>query len=439
LANQALIEEKRLINDADMRSRFRQYSIGIMAATFLAHFLQPIMVNDTMNIYYIYLPKLYGWSRAQIALGLTIGSLIAIPCNFLLATLIMRANARKITTICIMGMGICTVIIAKAASYPLFLIAYIINVQCSKGMVLGGLQACATWYISKRGRVLGIVTIACPLASAVYTNGIMRLIEATGSFSMVYTVWGIAIIVLGFIFGPMLRSKPEEYDVYPDGIIRSEEELAVLRRVPDSNEWPLNQLFKTKETWFLILGWSCMFTVMTGFMSIFIPRMIEVKVPLPLALNFLTGASLLGMALSYLWGWIDDKKGAHKASIGLALGYLFMSVAMLLASGGNMVFVIIAVIGVASATGGLPNLNPSSIAYVYGRKDFMANLRWIMMIAGGISGPASTLFNWIYDTQGNYNSVYKICSIISIVAIISFILIRKTYDPERLALRDTVK
>jgi MFS family permease len=116
-----------------------------------------------------------------------------------------------------------------------------------------------------------------------------------------------------------------------------------------------------------------------------------------------------------------------------------MSIAMLLASGGNRIFIIIAVLGVASATGGLPNLNPSSIAYVYGRKNFMANLRWIMMIAGGISAPASTLFNWIYDTQGNYNSVYMICSIISVVAIISFVLIHRTYDPERLALKDTVK
>jgi MFS transporter, OFA family, oxalate/formate antiporter len=427
------------MNEAEMKQAFRKYSIGIMAATFLAHFLQPIMVNDTMNVYYIYLPKLYGWTRAQIALGLTVGSLIAIPCSFLLATLVMKANARKITTACIVGMGICTIIIAKTSSYPLFLIAYVINVQCSKGMVLGGLQACAGWYISKRGRVLGIVTIACPLASAVYTNGIMRLIEATGSFNLVYTVWGIIIIALGFAFGPMLRSKPEDYDVYPDGIIRSEEELEVLRKAPDSNEWPLSRLFKIKETWFLIIGWSCMFTVLTGFMSIFIPRMIEIKVPLPLALNLLTAAAVLGMFLSYMWGWIDDKKGTHKASIGLACGYLFMSVSMLLASGGNMVFIIMAVIGVASATGGMPNLNPSSIAYVYGRKNFMANLRWIMMIAGAISAPASTLFNWIYDTQGNYNSVYTICSVISVIAVVSFMMIRRTYDPERLALKDTIK
>jgi len=158
------------MNEAEMKQAFRKYSVGIMAATFLAHFLQPIMVNDTMNVYYIYLPRLYGWTRAQISLGLTIGSLIAIPSSFLLATLIMKSDARKITTACIIGMGICTVIIAKTSSYLIFLTAYILNVQFSKGMVLGGLQACTSWYISKRGRVLGIVTIACPLASAVYTT-----------------------------------------------------------------------------------------------------------------------------------------------------------------------------------------------------------------------------------------------------------------------------
>jgi len=44
------------MNEAEMKQAFRKYSVGIMAATFLAHFLQPIMVNDTMNVYYIYLP-----------------------------------------------------------------------------------------------------------------------------------------------------------------------------------------------------------------------------------------------------------------------------------------------------------------------------------------------------------------------------------------------
>ena len=138
-------------------------------------------------------------------------------------------------------------------------------------------------------------------------------------------------------------------------------------------------------------------------------------------------------------GRVDDKCGAHKASIGLACGYLFMSIAMWLASGGNRILILIAVVGLASATGGMPNLNPSSIAYVYGRADFMANMRWIMMISGGLSAPASSVANLIYDATGRYDLVYLLCSFLAVVSIACFALIRKTYDPERLAFEHVAK
>ena len=158
-----------------------------------------------------------------------------------------------------------------------------------------------------------------------------------------------------------------------------------------------------------------------------------------MALNYMSAASIIGVALSYLWGWIDDKFGAHKASVGLAVGYLIMSVAMLAASDGNQIMILIAVLGLSSATGGMPNLNPSSVAYVYGRQDFMPNLRWIMLVSGALSAPASTIFNFIYDKMGSYNYVYLVCSILSLIAIICFALIRRSYDPERKAFSGVAK
>lgn len=428
------------LDAAQMKKKFAKLSLGVIIVTFIAHFIQPVMTNDTMNIFYTYLPDMYGWTRTQIGLALTIGSLVSIPCNFLLVTLVMKFDPRKITASTIIGCGLCTIVIAQTSSLPVFLIAYIISYQCCKGMVLGGLSACTNWYISTRGRILGIVTMGCPLASAVYTNVMTRLIMATGSFKLVFTVWGVIIAVLGIVTAPMLKTRPEEYGLYPDGILRSEEELAVLRRDPNEDGgWDLKRLFTTRETYLLMFGWASMFIIMTGFMSIFIPRMLEIGVPMPLALNFLSIASIIGIFLSYFWGWVDDKYGAHKASIGLACGYLFMSLAMLAASNGNMVLVVIAVIGLASATGGMPNLNPSSVAYVYGRKDFMPNLRWIMLVSGAISAPASTLFNYIYDSTGSYNNVYVICSVLGVISIVCFSLIRHSYDPERQALKGVAK
>ncbi len=423
------------MNATEMKSKFAKLSLGIIIVTFVGHFIQPALTNDTMNIFYTYLPELYGWTRTQIGLALTIASLVSIPCNFILATMVIKFDPRVITTGTIVGCGICTIVMARVPILPIFILAYVINYQCCKGMVLGGLSACTNWYISTRGRILGIVTMGSPISSAVFTNGITRLIMATGSFVNVFTGVGIGIIVIGIITAPLLKPSPEAYGLYPDGVVRSESELAALEGAQEESAgWELKRLFTTKETYLLMIGWTCMFTILTGFMSIFIPRMLEIGVPMPTALNFLSIAAIIGVVLSYLWGWIDDKFGAHKASVGLAVGYLLMSIAMLAASGGNKVMIFIAVIGLSSATGGMPNLNPSSVAYVYGRRDFMPNLRWIMLVSGGLSAPASTIFNHIYDSMGNYNYVYVVCTILAVVAIVCFAMIRKSYDPERQAL-----
>lgn len=422
------------LSPSQMKSKFAKLSLGIIIVTFVGHFIQPALTNDVMNIFYTYLPELHGWTRTQIGLALTVGSLVSIPCNFILATLVMKFDPRIVTTGTIVGCGVCTIVMARTPVLWVFILAYVINYQCCKGMVLGGLSACTNWYISTRGRILGIVTMGSPISSAVFTNGITRLIMLTGSFVNVFTGVGIGIIVIGLVTAPLLKPSPERYGLYPDGIQRSEEEMTALRQAQEeSGGWELKRLFTTKETYFLMIGWGCMFTVLTGFMSILIPRMTEIGVSMSMALNYMSAASIIGVALSYLWGWIDDKFGAHKASVGLAVGYLIMSVAMLAASDGNQIMILIAVLGLSSATGGMPNLNPSSVAYVYGRQDFMPNLRWIMLVSGALSAPASTIFNFIYDKMGSYNYVYLVCSILSLIAIICFALIRRSYDPERKA------
>jgi MFS family permease len=425
--------------DLTMKRSFRKYSLLLIIASFVIYLLQAVMVNDTMNIYYHYFPILHNWTRTQIALPLTIGMYLTIPVVFFIGTLLIRVDVRKILVPSIVIMGICTIVIGRTSSYPVYMTAFVISTQASKGMLLSAYVVCTNWYITTRGRTLGIVTMGCPVGSALYVAIMMRIIEATGNLPLAHTVWGIVIILFGAVAGFMLRGKPEDVGLQPDGIRRGEDEIVDLRKNPEATQWPLNRLVRNPEAWFLVIGWGGLFIIMTGFMSIFVVRLLELGVTLPMALNFLTLSAVIGIGLSYLWGYIDDKKGAHKASVGLAAGYFFMSVAMLVASNGNMIFIVIAVIGLSCVTGGLPNLNPSLVAYVYGRRDFMPVNRWLLVAQGMMAAPAAIFFNWIYDTRGNYNAVYLICSIVAMVSMVSFLMIKKTYDPERLAIKEAVK
>lgn len=421
-------------------NQFRKYSVMIIIATFISHFLQPALSTNILNVFYTYLPDLRGWTQTQIALGSTLAQFISIPANFLLVTAVMKFDPKKITSACIIVSGLSVLVMAKTTSIAVFTAAFIVCYQGSKGMVLGGVACCSNWFISTRGRVLGIVTMGSPVASAVFANVMTRATIATGDFSKVFFIWGIIVIALGIISYPMLPATPDGYGLYPDNRERTPEELAAAEQASrEQGGWDLKRLFSTPETWLLGVGWGCLFTIMTGFMTIFIPRMLELGVPITTAANFMTFSSLGGIVLSYLWGIVDDKWGANRASVGLAIGYTIMSLAMLAAGSGSMILIYIAVLGVASASGGLPSLQPSSIAYVYGRKDFMANMRWVMIIAALLSAPASYLFAWIKDSTGSYNAVYIVCSIVGAIGILCMLLIRKTYDPERIGFKDLAK
>ncbi len=62
----------------------------------------------------------------------------------------------------------------------------------------------------------------------------------------------------------------------------------------------------------------------------------------------MTISALVGIPLSYFWGWLDDKIGTKKSCYTLAVGFLLMSVAMVMARNGNIVIVAMAVIGIAA-------------------------------------------------------------------------------------------
>jgi MFS family permease len=227
----------------------------------------------------------------------------------------------------------------------------------------------------------------------------------------------------------------------PDGILRSEKELVHLKGTTRKTEWTFKRLFQTKETWLFTVGFACCGIVMVGFMKIFIPRMLELGVSLPMALNFMTLAAVLGIGLSYLWGVIDDRYGTPVACMFLGISFVVMSLSMFVAGFhvGNMAFIIVAVVFVAAATGGIPNLNPSLLAFIFGRKDLQACYRYIAIVDAIVVTPFSLFFGWIKDTFGNYNYVYVFCLIFSGIAIFCFSRIKTTYDPERLAINGAAK
>lgn len=420
---------------------FAAYRVRIVLIAMLGNFIFAHFGTDLTNLHYTYICDVWGWARTNISWPATIGSLVNIPLSYVLGTMTAKYGGRRIAvpTLIVLGIGTMGIALsAKTGNYALYFASRLTNIVVQQAMYVAIYAITNAWFISTRGRILGFVTCANAL-SPLMVNVATRLTVATDNFPLIYMCYGIFAVVCGFLTLILARNKPEDVGLLPDGLIRSEEEIKVMT-AKDPNEWTNKRLIKTKEAWLLGIAVACCQLNMGGFMGIFVPRMLELDINILTAVNYMSAVSIVGILLSMVWGVLDDKIGTPKTCVVLGCGYILANVFMLCAGWtGSKVFVPLAVFCAASMVGGLPNLHPSLYAFVFGRKQFTYVERSIGVVRGLIIAPIGLLWNYIYVWTGSYQYVYVVCGSLALIATICYAGVRKTYDPERLALDGVVK
>jgi MFS family permease len=324
--------------------------------------------------------------------------------------------------------GVATIGIAIAANSGNYALYYasvvLVNITMAAIFVVG-IAICTTWFVKTRGRMLGIVTIGAPFSTAVMVPVFTRLMAVT-SFSALFIVLGIIILALGLLMFIFVRSRPEDVGMHADGA----EDTAAASDTETSatKEWSLGKLAVTKEAWLIMLAFGIMMLVSNCVMPVLIPRFLEIGISQNIALNLMSIAALVGIPLSYMWGWMDDKFGTKKACLTLAAGFTLMSVAMVFSNSGNMFIVVLAVIGIACVTGGSPNLNPSMIINVFGASEYLNINRYMMIGQTILRLFALVMMSGILAATGSYTLGYVVCIGLSVVAFFCFVAIRKRYS-----------
>lgn len=419
---------------------FAAWRIKVVLIAMLGNFFFANLGTDMLNLHYTYICDVWGWARTNISWPTTIASLLSIPTGYILGTLTGKYGGRRIAVPTLITLGLSTIFIGMSAangSYVLYFAARILSTISMNAMYVAIYAITNSWFISTRGRILGFVTCANAM-SPIVINVITRIVEATKNFPLASYCYGGVVIVVGLLALVLVRDKPEDVNLLPDGLIRTEEEIKVMT-APDPNEWTNKRLLRTKEAWLLGIAVACCMLNMGGFMSIFVPRMLELNISIITAVNYMSAVSLIGIVLSMLWGVLDDKFGTPRTATILGCGYILANVSMLLAGATkSTVFVMLAVFFAASMVGGLPNLHPSLYAFVFGRKQFTYVERSIGVVRTLVVAPISLLWNYIYVWTGTYQAVYVVCGSLAVVATVCFAMVRKTYDPERLNLKGVV-
>ena len=410
--------------------KFRYYSFVTTAYSFLLFYFGVALLNDGLNVIIPFVENMHGWSRGQVTSVVSIAALISIIVSYIVGTLVLRFGVKK-NLIPILAMtGLAAIVMSRSNNFLDFSLCLgSLQVFAASGIMLLPAVLLANWYVKRKGIAMGIATIGAPLSGATYSPIVAWLIGHYG-FDTAYSMVGIIIILIAAAGGLLLANKPEDVGLSPDGVDRTPEEVEKARKELENLEskWTLKQILSKKESWFYMVSFGLLSLIITGIMSQLIPRFLDVGYSMPRALFFLSVASLLGMPVSFAWGWLDDKISTRITCMIFALTFALGSFCFLFASAQNLVFTILAVFAVASLTGGMPNLEISIIASIFGRNEFVNVQRYLRVGVNALRSLGYAVMGLIFDKFGSYNISYGIFVVLAVFAAVLIFMARGQYN-----------
>lgn len=402
-------------------SRFGGWGWSMIFYCMVLYFLYAALTTDGMNLIPNAFAGAHGWDPNALLAYATPASIVGMIGGFVFGRLIIKLNARNVSSFTLIVTGILFAVFGMVPSITMYMVVLMLICFFAAGY---GTVACpafmANWFPRKKGIALGWATMGGPFSSAFFVSGFAVLLAKSGIRTACLVV-GVIVVIVGVISFFWAKNEPAEVGCLPDNM-ELDETLSSSEVVIDNEKYSLGNILKNKNTWLIAIGYGMLWMVLVGILSQFVPRMMSVGYTSEQALTFLTITSIIAIPGSYLWGWLDSKFGTKIVSIIFAVSYLLSLI--LLITSFNPVCVWIGCIFAGLGIGGLLNLLASMIISVFGREGFMSANSVITPIASIIRVSAFAIMAMLLNISGgSFTLPYLVFIVIDIIGAVLIMLI----------------
>jgi len=403
---------------------FASHAILLMILGTFYLFFYSGLQNDHINVLMAFLPEAYGWGPLQITYPITVAALVSIVLYLIVGAAMVKYGVRAILVPSIVVLALACVGLAVAGdNYSLYAVSLFLVRALVVPLQLGGFMLVANWFIKYRGRVLGVITAGGPVFTAVGLSAMFMLLPNMGM--NLYIVIAAILIALALLTAFGIKDTPEQMGVYPDGA----DHKPISEQHESREPIVVKKLLSEARAWQLIISYGILQFVIVAMMAYMTTRYASLNIDWNSGvLPYLSVGALLGIPMSFVLGWIDDKLGSIKAS--LLLNILFFVAVIPLAimpEGGSPMLLGIWAFGVSCMVGGLPTMHPCITSYAYGRHHYMEANKWIMTIQAIPMAVAVTYMS-AFDEAGNLNMAYYIMIGLLVVSFITILTMRNLPD-----------
>lgn len=409
--------------------RLLYYGYWIVVAGFVTQFVAVGMANYVVGSFLIPMTEEFGWNRAEFTASRSIGQIIFAATGFAIGSHIDRYGGRPF----ILAGGL----LLAASMYYLGSIETLTQWLLVNGLMLtvgaamiGNLVVNVTlgkWFVERRGRAIALAGMGISLAGITLPPFATFLVDSFG-WRESWRLLGIGAFFLTIPAALLVRRRPEDYGLHPDG--RSQDEVSAgldeEARKDFERSMTRGQAMRTSSFYLLVVAFGLFQISITVMLTQTIPLMTDAGYSRFIASSMISLASIPAFLSKPFWGVLIDRYSPRKLA---ALGAVV--------TGSSVMLIVICVyqqwdwlvygsfLLMGLGWGGLLPLQEVIWASFFGRRYLGSVRSTAMPFTFGMSAVGPVLVAYYYDLVGNYNLALMTIAVCNMASAIMLYLMKQ--------------
>ena len=424
---------KRLLNFR--RPTKIYYGWFIVAAALCAQMAAVAIQSHAQAVFLEPMTTELGWSRTDFTWAQTFGTLVMSGGGFVIGSLLDAKGPRPFMLVGAVVMSASVVSLSQVDSVWQFLFLRGVGITLGS-LMLGNLVVNTTvskWFVRKRAWAITIATMGLSISGAVTPRIVAELISAFG-WQTSWVILGLGLLVLVIPAAFVMRRRPEDYGLLPDG----EEEVELQAPQTWRNvvtaatevQWTRAEAVRTKAFWLLIISFGlASFSLGAFFLHLIAYFQDSGFSSQAAAARFST--AILATALSRpLWGSMMQRfPPRYCASLGFATISVCTAGIILALNAESSLLLYVFLIGWGLGFGGFVPLQELIWATYFGRENIGKVRSTALPLLGVATAVGPQFAARIYDATGSYDTAFIVFAATSALAAFCVVLARPPRRP----------
>lgn len=387
--------------------------------------------------YGVFLPVMcseFGWSRAVVASGLSLGFLcFGLPGP--LAGISIAKFGPRVNIVLgnfLSALGLAGMSLAQEVWH-----VYLLYSLAGLGISFGGYIACATvannWFIKKRSLAMAIVIASASLGGFIFPPLATVLISAIGWRISWLVLAGILCVIACLIGGLILvRDRPEDIGQAPDGTsAESTEDMGTLDHPSMTGlaDWQTKQALQQPATWLITAFIAAAYFALGTMIAHQVAHVQDLgfnPVVAALTMSLVSGMIIIGRLGFGALALRFNTRYLVSASFAIQM----IAVVILLTTKSlGLIYIYGVLFGLS--TGAITAAMPTFIGTYYGRAHYAQILGVVLALGIVVEAAAPAIAGAIYDATASYTPHFALVAAFSLAGLICAFLARQPRLPQQ--------